>query len=389
MLDASSKLDRILTQSIQRIEEKGWTVEDCLEQYPAYKTELEPMLRAALRLRQARRFSPSSAFRSSAQTRIRKRLQSSRRSPSFSKSTQASAHQSRPVKVHPRMRFAGGLVPLLLIFLMIIGTGGGIAFAADHAKPGDVLFGVDRALEDVQIYLENDIQQIVRLHLRFADERIKEAVELVQQGDIKDLSSALQDYREQIMATAPLILKMQSEGENINNLISETNDKIDTQKETLRDLIGTTPIEVETASLDTIDEAEKIRRVVVAPAPTQEPVADKTSESFAYEPELPTIPPPTYLPPTAVPATSVPPSVTDTPGAFILPTNTIPIPGTPSPFPTSSITPTPGTITPTFTPTHTRTPTPTPSRTPTPSATPFSPTNTYDKRPPTATFIAE
>jgi hypothetical protein len=359
MFSSSNKLDRMLTKCIQSIEKKGWTVEDCLNQYPSYREELEPMLRTALRLRQARRYIPSTAFRSNAQIRIRKRLQSSRRSPSLSKSAKSSSLKRRGINP-PRMRLAGSFIPLLIISLLIIGAGGGIAFAADHAKPGDILYQVDRAIEQVRIQLENDIQQVVRLHLQFADERINEVVELVERGDTKDLSSALSDYKEQIVATAPLIQQAQTEGDDINTLIIETSDMIDAQKKKLQDLIEEFPNEYETAIQDTIDDAEEVRKVVVSPVPTE--------ESFVFEPEIPSTPIPTNVPPTA-PSMSMPPPATETPGAFILPTSTVPLPASPTP-PYS--TPTPGTTTPTYTPTKTKTPTPTPTptRTITPTATP-------------------
>jgi hypothetical protein len=359
MFSSSNKLDRMLNKCILSIEEKGWTVEDCLKQYSSYREELEPMLRTALRLRQARRYTPSTAFRSNAQIRIRKRLQSSRRSPLFGKSAKSSSLRRRGTISPPQMRLAGSFIPLLVISLLIIGAGGGIAFAADHAKPGDILYQVDRAIEQVRIQLENDIQQIVRLHLQFADERINEVVELVERGDTKDLSSALADYKEQIVATTPLIQQAQTEGEDINTLIMETSDTIDAQMKKLQDLITEFPNEYDTAIQDTIDDAEEVRNVVVSPVPTSEP--------FVFEPEIPSTPIPTNAPPT-IPATNGPPSATETPGAFILPTNTIPLPMSPTPL---YATPTPGTATPTYTPTKTKTPTPTPTptHTTTPTAT--------------------
>ena len=362
MFNRSNRLDRILTKCIQSIEKKAWTVEDCLNQYPSYREELEPMLRTALRLRQARRYGPSTAFRNNAQIRIRKRLQSSRRSPSFSKVAQSSSHKRRGTISPPQMRLAGSLIPLLLISLLIIGAGGGIAFAADHARPGDILYQVDRAIEQVRIQLESDLQQMVRLHLQFADERLKEVVELVEQGETKDLSSALADYKEQIVATAPLIQQAQTEGKDINNLIIETSDIIDAQKKKLQELIEESPIEYETAIQETIDNAEEVRKVVVSPVPTEGP--------FVFKPEIPSTPHPTNVPPTA-PGMSMPPSATETPSAFILPTITISLPASPTPPYFTSATPAPGTTTPTYTPTKTKTPTPTPTptHTTTPTAT--------------------
>ncbi len=370
MSSNSNKLDRVLSKCIQSIEERGWTVDDCLKQYPSYRTELEPMLRTAVKLRQATKFSPSMTFQRDAQSRIRKRLASSRRSPGMIKPSPSSPSRRLTQTTIPKVRLAGTLIPIFLISFIIIAIGGSLAYAADHANPGDLLYQVDRAIEQFRIKLENDLQNIVRLHLQFADERIKEAIELVDRGDMNDLSSALAGYREQIVATAPLIQEAQTTGADINTLITETSDMIAAHKKKLEDLLESAPIEFEGAIRDTIDDAERIQEIVEAPFPTEEPKAGKTSDPFVYEPVTPTIKAPTHIPPTipaTMPATNAPPLATNTPGSFTLPSSTAPSPYTRTPTPTyfPYATPTPGTATTTYTPTKTKTPTPTPTPTPT------------------------
>jgi hypothetical protein len=353
------------------------------------------MLRTALRLRQARRLGPSSSFRSNAKIRIHKRLLASHRSPLMNEAS-SSIHSQRLKPTAPKMRLAGSLVPIIILSFIIITMGGSLAYAADNARPGDFLFQVDRTIEQARIHLENDSQQIVRLHLQFADERLNEIIDLVQQGDITNLPSALTEYIQQIVATAPIIQMEQISGADISDLIIETSDSIDAHNKKLLDLIEEVPIEYKAAIRDAIDDAEEIRKVVVAPAPTKEPVVEVTPGAMVFEPEITPVKTKTSAQPT-IPPTSAPHPPTNTPGSFtILPTETMPVAATSTPESPYPASPTPiietGTVvftqSVTKTPTKTSTPTPSPSATMTPTPHPSStpaPTDTPNKGPTEAT----
>lgn len=65
-----------------------------------------------------------------------------------------------------------------LIALLILGGGGGVVAASNASVPGDTLFGVDRAVEQVRLGLADDSKKN-ELRVRFAEERIVEAKEVV------------------------------------------------------------------------------------------------------------------------------------------------------------------------------------------------------------------
>ena len=75
MIEASSKLDQILMNCIQAIEEKGWTIEECLRRYPYLRQDLGPMLEAAIRLKDVRSVEPSRRFKRETLGRMQLRLQ--------------------------------------------------------------------------------------------------------------------------------------------------------------------------------------------------------------------------------------------------------------------------------------------------------------------------
>lgn len=65
-----------------------------------------------------------------------------------------------------------------LIALLILGGGGGVVAASNASVPGDTLFAVDRAVERVRLNLADD-EKKSELRVRFAEERIEEAKEVV------------------------------------------------------------------------------------------------------------------------------------------------------------------------------------------------------------------
>jgi hypothetical protein len=364
------------------MEEKGWTVEQCLDRYPRNRAELEPLLRTALKLRKARQLRPSLEFRSNAQPRFRSRLRTSRRSSwrSLSKSAVPRSRQGNAfIDLLQNLGNLQWATALILIIIILVGTGGGVAYAADNAKPGDFLYQMDKGIEQLRIELENDIQDLVRLRVQFANERLDEATQLLAAGDTDEIIQVIQDYKELMAAAAPMIAEAHIAGEDVQPLVRETNDAIYTQEKKLEELIKTAPIEVEEVIKLTLKDVKDIQILVVAPLPTILPTADLSPIPF----------PSTTL--VGAPSTSSPqppqPTLYPTSTGTLIPGHTPTIVGSPyaTPTPGPSGTPT-ATTNPYATTTPTGTITSTPTRTPGPT---YSPTPTRTKTPypvtPTAT----
>jgi hypothetical protein len=64
------------------------------------------------------------------------------------------------------------MIPLALIFALLLGAGGTVA-ASDGARPGDILFPVDRAIEDLKLTFASDDGKN-ELRIKYANERVKE-----------------------------------------------------------------------------------------------------------------------------------------------------------------------------------------------------------------------
>jgi hypothetical protein len=69
-----------------------------------------------------------------------------------------------------------------IIIALVAALGiGGTAVVADTARPGDALFGLDQAVEHVQLAFTKNEAKKDNLRIKFAEERLKEVNELVQE----------------------------------------------------------------------------------------------------------------------------------------------------------------------------------------------------------------
>lgn len=174
----------ILDRCLQRIQAGESTLEECLREFPKQAEQLRPLLIAAgLAHRNLAPAAPKEAFRSNAWERL------------AGHSLEGPA--PRPVLVAWPRRFgwrpAFTLASMLTGVALLAGTVG-VAYASGEALPGDSLYGVKRGLERAALALTASGTGDTRLLLKFADRRLGEADELLQQGRAADLTQALDGY---------------------------------------------------------------------------------------------------------------------------------------------------------------------------------------------------
>ena len=103
---------------------------------------------------------------------------------------QASRRQGWALSLRPAYALAGLVLALTLAFSATA------AYASEAALPGDVLYGVKRGLEDVQLVLSATAAGDSGLIERFADRRVDEIETLTRRGRWGDAERALQAYPE-------------------------------------------------------------------------------------------------------------------------------------------------------------------------------------------------
>ncbi|MDM7998446.1 MAG: DUF5667 domain-containing protein [Dehalococcoidia bacterium] len=170
------RFDDILSECTERLLQ-GESVEQCLQRYPEQADDLEPLLRIAAA---ARKTSSAIEPRPEFKARVRYELQSRVR---LKASTTRSKMISAPRWV-PRWAVGAACVALALVVL-----GGGTVAASSSSVPGDALYPVKTATEQVQMSLTFSKGAKAKLQARFAQRRAREMARLAGRGRAGQLGS--------------------------------------------------------------------------------------------------------------------------------------------------------------------------------------------------------
>ena len=180
-------LTDILGICLESIERGEMSIPQCLARYPEYRQELEPLLITAATFQAAPEIAPSPAFRGAARTRLMNLIPDN------------PVTNSVPVRPHKQIkqpiwkrRFAMTWAIVIALVATLIG-GGGAAYASEAALPGDALYPVKTAFEDIQLALADD-QGDADLLLSFAQERLEEMEALAVQGRYADMQAGAQAF---------------------------------------------------------------------------------------------------------------------------------------------------------------------------------------------------
>lgn len=123
-------------------------------------------------------------------------------------------------------RFAiSTLVALIVVAVMVFGGASATAYASQSALPGDALYPVKTSLEETQISLANDAYLKAQLNLEFAQRRMNEITELLQQGrnsDVEFAASEFEAYIQKAMEATQFVLAGDPErGAELSRLVSQ------------------------------------------------------------------------------------------------------------------------------------------------------------------------
>lgn len=168
------KFEDILDLCLTAIESGQATLEQCLASFPAHAAELEPLLRAAQKLRQLEHPEMASE-RVDALERVivaRARELPSRR---------VSRSRSRDVKLSRGLRRLAFALSIVLSLVLV--TGVGAVAASGSSLPGELLYGVKRAAEDAQLSLASEDRK-PELLAELAEERVEEVEQLANNGEV-------------------------------------------------------------------------------------------------------------------------------------------------------------------------------------------------------------
>jgi hypothetical protein len=192
----------ILAKCLERME-AGESLESCLADFPKQAPDLEPLLRMTQQMKQLTEVGPRPRFARNARLDLENQLVRTRNVVTFKR-------RNRPIEQKPKVfiqrRFSMSALQLIIAaVLALTATTGGVAYAANASNPGDVLHGLDIAMENVQLNLAPDIWSRVQLRLEFASERLAEAQATFSANDPADGLEAMNEYGTEISAIAQLV----------------------------------------------------------------------------------------------------------------------------------------------------------------------------------------
>jgi hypothetical protein len=169
----------ILDECLDRVLLHGETIEQCLEQFPAHREELEPLLRLALDARSAAQISLDPTKRAAGKGRLLQALQGKQQEKAM-----AGAGGGWSWLLVGSRRWA---VTAAGVFLMLMTAAGGTAAASLNSMPDSPLYPMKRFTEDVQLTFTFGSVDEAKLRAKFADRRALEIQRLAERGKFDDI----------------------------------------------------------------------------------------------------------------------------------------------------------------------------------------------------------
>lgn len=214
-----SRFEDILAECIEDIKAGRSTMEDCLQRHASMRERLEPLLRIALRIRQAPDVKPSPAFRIGARVRLMDKIREMEARTQWPWSRYRNHMKQMPHRAG--FSLARVVVGIGLALLVLVG---GTAYAAQASLPGDALYPLKLGTERVGIMLAGGEIARAERGLGFADRRIAEVEALTEEGRSEYLGRAVEKYEYALDTALARIEEAEGRGfdtEDITTLVAE------------------------------------------------------------------------------------------------------------------------------------------------------------------------
>ena len=187
-MKTDKEFDNILNECLERLLVRGETLEQCLQSYPGWAAELEPLLQTAIIAKQASAIQPRAEFKARARYQFRSALQEI---------------------AAPRSRSFFGWLPqwatVVTIVLVLLLVGGGTVVAAGNSMPDSTLYPVKLATEQARLTLTPSQIGKARLCAQWADRRVAEIIYMANKGDAQQVELITQRLDKRLVMLAGLV----------------------------------------------------------------------------------------------------------------------------------------------------------------------------------------
>ena len=173
---------KILKRFFKLIDE-GPDPEECLAEFPEYRTKLQPYASAIHGLENLKNISTDKNF----EDQSLKEVYSRARIDKLQKHEKISERDALIIRLHPA--YFKPLVVFLGVFIFVSLSYAGTIYASSGALPGDVLYSVKRTSENLQIaFIPYKYENAI--YLKMLDKRLNEADSILSLADYNDAGIA-------------------------------------------------------------------------------------------------------------------------------------------------------------------------------------------------------
>ena len=185
----TKEFNNILNDCLERLLVKGETIEQCLQSYPDYAAEIEPLLQTAMATKKAVAIQPSPEFKARARYQF-----------------QSALREVKPKRALPLFGWQPQWAVAIAVVLVVLLAGGGTVTAAGYSMPDSPLYPVKLATEQVQLTLTPSDIGKAELYAKLADRRVAEIVYIVNKGKPKQIEQIAQRLNKHLAMIASLPL---------------------------------------------------------------------------------------------------------------------------------------------------------------------------------------
>ena len=203
----------VLADCVSDVKAARRTVADCLAAHPELAGELEPLLNLARRIEPLPPLRPDPTRKLRARYRFVEALHRERQESTRPRSLWPFARPLRRGKALPAM--------IAIALALALGTGGGVALAAQNAQPGDPLYGVKTAVEQVQVAAALTESGKAEARLRIAERRLDEVSTALDGGDAAGAAKAAEGYGVETAEAGKHLARAQEERQDVSSALSQ------------------------------------------------------------------------------------------------------------------------------------------------------------------------
>ncbi len=265
----NQNFETILDTCLELLLTGNGTVEQCLQRYPEYAAELEPLLSTAVSVNKAVNVKPSPEFKARAHYQLQLKM--------------AETGVRKPVSLwRLQPKWALTAMSVMVVFILSSGT----VLAANTSMPGSILYPIKIATENVSIKLTGSDINKAELYAALADRRVTEMVYVIEHGKSTYVDGIAEKYDTTMSAIDSLalstgpVLTMAASGANELGATGVARETTQTAPVAAPSVASTMPDNTDKSQLKTAENTDK-----AVATPTPETITETTIASILSDKE--------------------------------------------------------------------------------------------------------